>query len=163
MDDKTGIAWTDATWARFIARIDRRGDDECWTWTAGMFSNSYGQFRLGAHKVRAHRAYYARVVGPIPDGLRVLHRCDNPPCCNPSHLFLGTDADNAADRSAKGRSSRNGCSQPGERNPAAKIDSTAAATVRALRESGNTMRSIAERVGISQSQVCNIVAGRSWK
>lgn len=167
-DQRTGgIGWTDELVERFWGYVDRKGPDVCWNWTAGRFSEGmrYGQFRLGKKKVKAHRAAYELLIGPIPDGMRVLHRCDNPICCNaPAHHFVGTDADNAADREAKGRGrSSPPPGMPGEANPAAKLDRTAVAAVRALRQNGNTLRSIAENVGISQSQVSNIVNGRSWR
>lgn len=84
---------------RFRSRVDVRGPDECWEWTAGRMPHGYGAIwdtSIGLAWELAH--------GPIPDGLWVLHRCDNPPCCNPAHLWLGTQADNDNDRKVKGRS-----------------------------------------------------------
>jgi hypothetical protein len=76
-------------------------DSDCWVWQG--YRNEHGYGRLWAPKRYVHRAAYEAFVGPIPAGLNVLHRCDNPPCCNPAHLFLGTRADNARDMLAKGR------------------------------------------------------------
>lgn len=97
---------------RFWARVDRRGADECWPWTGARvdgrkpYAKRYGVLRRGAtdgcRRVTAHRLAYELLVGPIPAGLHVLHTCDNPPCCNPAHLWIGTHADNMADRKAKG-------------------------------------------------------------
>ena len=136
----TGIEWTEMAMARFWTYVQRGTPDECWPWRGGRFSNGYGQFRLGARKVKAHRCSYILVIGEIQDGLRVLHRCDNPPCCNPAHLFLGTDADNARDRSMKGRSSYNGNSLPGEKNPAAKIKLETVVEIRATYRPGISQR-----------------------
>ncbi len=78
--------------------------DSCWLWTGATSSANYGQIRFAKDKcVLTHRLAWEVTKGAIPDGLYVLHRCDNPPCCNPDHLFLGTAADNTADMMAKGR------------------------------------------------------------
>lgn len=94
--------------ARFWAKVDRSGGPEaCWLWLAGVRNDDgYGQFRLGGRMQQAHRIAYEQANGPIPDGLHVLHRCDVRRCVNPGHLFIGTNADNMADRNAKGRQSR---------------------------------------------------------
>lgn len=88
---------------RLLAKIDQRGPDECWPWVTADGTDRYGTFWLEGEAVGAHRAAWILLVGPIPDGLHVLHRCDAPPCCNPSHLFLGTRSDNMADAFEKGR------------------------------------------------------------
>lgn len=88
---------------RFWAKVDRRGPDDCWEWTAGCNRKGYGKFSLDGATRQSHRISWELANGQIPEGLCVLHRCDNPPCCNPAHLFLGTHADNHADRSLKGR------------------------------------------------------------
>jgi hypothetical protein len=99
----------------------------------------------------AHRIAWSRVFGPIPDGLVVCHRCDNPPCVRPDHLFLGTHQDNDADRDAKGRTAN------GERIGAAKLTDEQVAEIRRLRDAGLSQTSIAARYGVSQSHVSRIV------
>lgn len=89
---------------RFWAKVDKGGANGCWVWTASTFRNrnGYGKFNAGSshdgnRTVYAHRFSFESVNGKIPDGLDVLHSCDNPPCVNPDHLRLGTAADNAGD------------------------------------------------------------------
>ena len=101
---------------RFCERFISGADDECWIWTGARidgrkpFDERYGVIRRdaadGGGRVAAHRCAYEMWVGPIPDGMHVLHSCDTPPCVNPAHLWLGTHADNMADKARKGRAPR---------------------------------------------------------
>lgn len=88
--------------AEFWSQVKQGAPDECWEWQGRRNDDGYGQIRLG-NTYRAHRIAYKLAYGSIPDSLWVLHRCDNPPCCNPAHLFLGTVLDNNRDAAAKGR------------------------------------------------------------
>lgn len=90
---------------RFWSKVKTGDPKDCWPWQASVFGFGYGAFRYGARTLRAHRvAWILARGGSIPDGLSVLHRCDNPPCCNPLHLKLGTQMDNTEDRMRRGRS-----------------------------------------------------------
>lgn len=90
----------------FWARVARRGPDECWEWRGSRNAKGYGQVtNQGADRI-AHRVAYEIAKGAIPSGMMVCHTCDNPPCCNPAHLFVGSNADNIRDKVAKGRSKR---------------------------------------------------------
>lgn len=88
---------------RFWEKVDQRGPDECWLWTAGCFTDGYGSFRLGGRSLRAHRVSYEVSTGPIPEGLVVMHSCDTPLCVNPAHLSVGTVGDNSRDMVSKKR------------------------------------------------------------
>lgn len=88
---------------RFDASFQRAEGNVCWIWTGLLQKSGYGVIKRKQKAVRAHRAAYELYVGPIPTGLHVLHRCDNPPCVNPQHLFLGTHVDNMRDMEKKGR------------------------------------------------------------
>src|SRR5258707_5224000 len=95
------IDWND----RFWSKADQRGPDDCWEWMASFYKDGYGQFKYNGHAILAHRRAHELCVGPImPDKPCVLHRCDNPPRVNPSHLWVGTQKDNMEDKVRKGRS-----------------------------------------------------------
>lgn len=87
----------------FIGQRIERSESGCWMWTRSRQAQGYGDFRYQGKHYTAHRAAYEAFTGPIPAGMHVLHRCDVRACCNPEHLFLGTNRDNIADSVAKGR------------------------------------------------------------
>ena len=88
---------------RLLENIRKRKKTGCWLWTGQRKRHGYGVIKIGGIETKTHRAMWEVVNGPIPDGLCVLHRCDVPPCCNPEHLFLGTQGDNVRDCCKKGR------------------------------------------------------------
>lgn len=138
--------------------------DGCWEWQGRRTSRGYGRTtgRLlgGPRTARAHRVAWELTNGPIPGGLGVLHRCDNPPCCNPDHLFLGTAADNAADMVAKGRAHHP--KGKGEQSPAARLTTAQVMFMRTLRSRGASILQLEALFGVSNQQVSKITSGKSW-
>lgn len=141
---------------RFWPKVSVRGPDECWEWQAGKGRFGYGRIGLGGKSkptVGAHRVSWELAFGKIPDGFCVLHRCDNPPCVNPRHLFIGSHADNHADRDAKGRG------PSGERNGRAKLTTQ---KVSAVRQARGSVSDICKKHGVTRFQVWAIKSGRQW-
>lgn len=122
----------------------------CWNRRGRRGCDRWGYWKIQVRPGvidRAHRVAYALANGPVPNGMMVCHRCDNPCCANPAHLFLGTALDNVRDMASKGRARRVGL--PGELNPQAKLTDSQVAEVRALFAAGGTKRGIARRFGVS--------------
>lgn len=141
---------------RFMAKVEFTADG-CWEWTAAADLKGYGRFVPHRKVWCAHRWSYDQWNGPVPEGHSVLHRCDNPPCVNPGHLFTGTHADNSADMRAKGRS----CT--GSRNPRATISWTIAREARRMYAAGGiTNREIAERFGVRKAVIQAVTSGRTF-
>lgn len=146
-------------WQRFWSKVDRSaGPEACWPWMACRDDYGYGDLNVNGRHLKAHRLAWEFHFGPIPDGLKALHSCDNPPCCNPANLFTGTDADNSADMMRKGR--WNG--PRGEQHHKAKIDEQQVQEIRSLRAGGWSQAAIARRFCISQTSVHYILTGRNW-
>jgi hypothetical protein len=139
----------------FLARVDRRGG-ECWTWTGKRDSDGYGVLYIDGGDFRAPRVAYELANDRAPGDLMVCHRCDNPACVNPSHLFLGTGQDNTRDRNAKRRQAR------GERSGVAKLTDAAVREIRAALSMGETQVSVAGRFGVTQATVSLVKLGRVW-
>lgn len=139
---------------RFHAQYIPEPNSGCWLWFGPVDENGYGRVRNGSKKIRVHRLSYEIHKGPIPQGLVACHRCDVPGCVNPEHLFVGTLADNIADRDAKGRQAR------GERGAGSKLTSN---NVLSILADGRTHRAIGEDYGVSHRTVGEIKRGRKWK
>lgn len=134
----------------------------CWEWQRNLTPKGYGEIHRDGRTRRAHRVAYELYVGPIPAGACVCHRCDNPSCIYPGHLFLGTHADNSADRVAKGRSCAPKRPATGERNGQAKLTADHVRRIRELHARGEPAVAIAVSYGITPTQVGNVVKRRSW-
>lgn len=142
---------------RFWAKVDTSaGPEGCWPWTAARRREGYGHFAGGPGLSYAHRFSYWLATGQHPGDLLVRHTCDNPPCVNPAHLELGTIADNMADRHNRGRDAR------GERINHAKLTDADVLSIRHRFEQGESHSDLAAAFGVSRSNVCRIVNGRTW-
>lgn len=134
----------------FWSKVDASG--ECWLWVGTLNRRGYGHFPTGKRHGLSHTAHRSSWIihhGPIPEGLHVLHRCDNPSCVNPDHLFLGTHRDNMKDMKEKGRA----------KGPA-KLTET---QVRGIRSDTRTHRAIAKDYGITYALVGKIKRKETWK
>lgn len=155
---------------RFAGKYTVDAVTGCWNWTAALNANGYGAINEGGEgrALSAHRVSYELHVGPVPAGLWVLHRCDNPSCVNPAHLFLGDALANVRDMDAKGRRvsaprrgprQNKGQMRRGEKHPQAKLTKE---QVRAIRSSTAAGTDIARQFGVAKTTVSSIRLGRTW-
>ena len=149
--------------ARFWSYVDKRGHSDCWEWQGGKNPYGYGQFWNGKTNGVAHRYVYELVIGPIASGLCVCHHCDNPPCVNPSHLFVGTKADNSADMVRKGR-----CKSRGLGGEASGSHILTAKQVRKIRDlyarpEGVNQAALARQYGVSEGAIRDVTHHRTWR
>ena len=152
------ISWNQWFWNN-MDLSDLRG---CWPWMAGHFTKGYGCVWLDDKAVRTHRVVWELIYGPIPEGLQVLHSCDNRPCCNPEHLFLGTNQDNVDDRTRKGRGKRP--DQVGEKNPSVKLNEENVKEIYNLYKTGYfSQEELGISFGVTSSNIRHILEGRTWK
>lgn len=157
---------------RFWGRVNAPNSRGCMNWRTK--SNWYGSLRVGKINIGAHRASWIIHRGPIPQGLCVLHKCDNPRCVNPKHLFLGTLGDNNADRERKGRSiyvsgDKHGmrlhpeCVPRGERSGSAKLNSKNILYIRKALAGGASGDALAKTFGVVKSCISSIKHKRTWR
>lgn len=141
--------------SRFWSKVQK--GNECWTWTASTDRWGYGYFGYANRVGKAHRASWEIHYGPIPQGMLVCHHCDNPSCVRPDHLFLGTDADNMADRYAKGRY------VTGERHPNARLTDAQVRLIRERAAHGERTSVLAADFRMSTRQIRDITKWRAWR
>jgi hypothetical protein len=145
---------------RFFAQLGNKTPLGCILWAGATNDAGYGVLGKGGRgggMILAHRLSWELANGPVPDGLFVLHRCDNPPCVNAGHLFVGTDQDNHDDCVSKGRQSR------GEQKPNSKLTSESVHQIRCRRASGESMNAIARSLEVDAETVRDVVRGVTWK
>lgn len=132
---------------RFWSMVDKKSENECWPWK-GPTLKGYGIFRFERKRWKAHRLSYLINYGENPDNLLVCHHCDNPPCVNPKHLFLGTNADNMQDKMNKGRYVAGNAILTQEQ-------------ANEIRSSCNALE-LSKKYNVSISAIFDIVKGKTW-
>lgn len=156
--EKTGLSEEDLV--RFWSRVKIGSLEQCWEWQSWAASREgYGGFRTGKLSWRSHRIAYQVCNGKIPDGMHILHRCDNPPCCNPFHLRAGTNLDNVNDRVRKGRSKK----WDSRRGETSCLHVLAESQVLEILKDGRPERAIARAYGVSRGAISSIKLKRTWK
>lgn len=142
---------------RFWSKVSVGAPDECWEWTGCRHTKGYGDFSAGGKHIRAHRFSWIIANGEISTGLSVLHRCDNPPCINPSHLFLGTVRENILDMIHKGRANKP--NRRGIKIERWKVRDWEVPLIRELKNHGISGAGISRIFDISGSHACAIIRG----
>jgi len=144
---------------RFWEKVDIRKEDECWEWQGSRhWQWKYGNFNYNGKSIAAHRISWEFCnKKEIPAGMCVCHKCDNPPCVNPSHLFLGTVADNNLDKKMKGRQD-----EKGEKNGRAKINRNDVVDIRIVHKLGATYASIGREYSLDPVTISGICKGKLW-
>lgn len=164
--------WDGADFVRFWTKVKILGPDDCWEWQAYRTPNGYGQFGIGSSVFLSSRIAWAMANGTPEFPLHVLHKCDNPPCVNPNHLFLGTHADNVADMFAKGRAcvgearklAMHGKVAYGEKHVAAKLTDEKVLLIRAMYASGGESHAtLGRRFGVTGTCIQAVLERRNWK
>lgn len=149
---------------RLLERIDQRGPDECWPWLGSVGTWGYGCFWMDGKTINASRAAYILLIGPIADDQVACHSCDNPICCNPKHLWAGSQGDNVRDCNAKGRAKGTFCGLTGAAHPrhVAKLTEEQVSWARRLYADGISQTAIAKQLGVNSGTISRAVRGHTW-
>jgi hypothetical protein len=140
---------------RFESKFTKGAPEECWLWETSISTNGYGRFSIGKTNVAAHRFSYLAYYGELPKGMSVCHKCDNRKCVNPTHLFLGTQADNMKDMSSKGRANNGG--------EQTKLNFDQVVEIREKVFSGLKQKEVAAEYDIHPTNVSKIMNNVSWR
>jgi len=145
--------------ARFMQRVQVRSRHECWEWLGHYGDGRYGYLSVGGKSVRAHRWLFALLHGAVADDEVVRHKCDNPRCVNPTHLEIGTYADNTRDKFDRGRAPN----RQGSKHPLARMTEADVVALRKAAELGETHEQLAARFGLSRAHVGKITRRENWR
>lgn len=149
---------------RFWSKVDIRGEDECWEWRASLNQKGYGQFHpTRITSISAHRMAYIITYGYIDDEHDACHTCDRPSCCNPSHLFSGTSAENNADMRAKGRAFIPYGLNKGEINGQSILTDLKVSDIRHRYSNGESLESLALEFQVSTVTVWKAATKKTWR
>lgn len=137
---------------------------ECWEWIGARKPKGYGNVSIDGKHTTAHRAAFTFANGPIPEGYMVCHVCDNPPCCNPHHLMLGTTKSNYVDMVMKNRMDFHKRKAIGERNFNAKLNAEKVRQIRELYAGGGlSMQKIGDMFAVTMTAVRGVIRGKTWR
>lgn len=152
---------------RFWSRVEKRSPESCWLWAGKRNVGGYGRIVNEKRERMAHRVAWELTHGPIPGGFQVLHHCDNPPCVNPGHLFLGTIKDNAKDKIAKGRQATPAPGRGVARGPDhmfARLTWDQVRAIRILRSRENAaIEELAETYGVSPMTIAQVIYNITYR
>ena len=150
---------------RFWPKVKKGGPDECWEWQGSLDGHGYGKISSFRNQspYRAHRVSYFLHHGHLSRSLDVCHRCDNPKCVNPAHLFAGTHAENMADLAKKGYANDLAKGKPGELNNSAKLTLKDVSEIKKQLALGVTARAIAKNYPVCPSMIRRIATGKAWR
>ena len=174
--------WPKTFLDRFWDYVETAGPEDCWHWMGATIKAGYGRFHVRGNFTKpnsvedyAHRIMWEITYGPIPDGIQVLHSCDNPPCVNPIHLFLGTQSDNMKDAIKKGRLRPNlqkanearkahpGLNVRGESQGSSKLNSSDVLAIRRRYSGGDiSQRKLAQEYKITQATLWSVLKRETW-
>lgn len=157
--EKRAVNPSASGWDRFWGRVSKSGDNDCWLWTGQITAGGYGRLKNNGRPVLAHRFSFTLNRGPIPDGMKVCHTCDNRACVNPNHFFLGTQLDNIQDRHRKGRDNR----PSGERSSTAKLKNHQVLEIRERSAKGETRTALGREYGVCHTGISGIVLRKTWR
>ena len=145
---------------RFKSAISFGPPDVCWPYIKLRNKDGYGKFTYQCKEIKAHRFAWALIHGEIPEGMKILHKCDNPPCCNPNHLFMGTTLDNTRDMISKGRRK----TEIGSANNQARLNESSVSEIKRLLDVApyGSQRRIALAYNISETVISQIKHGTLW-